>query len=90
MLMRKLRSARVAVPIGMSLIVCGLSLNSISLLLTRMAHSLLHLGVETIDFLHGFFIGIGISLEIAGLVVMLLAVRAARQRDRAPSDAPRA
>ncbi len=83
--MRKQRSARVAVPIGMSLIVCGLSLNSISLLVARAAHTP-HGGQGMSDFLHGFLMGLGIALEIAGLVVMLTAARCATRPERSSSQ----
>lgn len=88
MLMRKLQSPRVAVPVGMALTVCGLSLNSISLLVGRMAHPLLHSSPEMNDFFRGFLIGIGIALEIGGIVVMLLSMCAGKKRGEAPSRSP--
>lgn len=85
MLVRKLQSARVAVPIGMALVVCGLSLNSISLLLARAAHAP-HGGQGMSDFLHGFLAGVGIALEIGGIGVMLPALRCATRPERSSSQ----
>lgn len=84
MLLDRLRSTKVAIPVGMVLVLSGLSLVLISTALPHLSPRFaqpMNLG----DFLHGFVIGVGIALEIGGLIVMLPAALAAREQRRANS-----
>jgi len=74
MLLRIPQSPRTAVRIGMALVVVGLSLNPILMVATRNVQ-LFHLGPDAMDFWRGFMVGLGIVLEICGIVVMLPAAR---------------
>ncbi|MFP5237737.1 MAG: hypothetical protein ACLGSD_17715 [Acidobacteriota bacterium] len=78
MLLKKLQSPRTAVPVGMALIVVGVCLNPILAVSMRNLH-FVHMGHDMADFWRGFMIGLGITLEIAGIMVMLPAVAAARR-----------
>ena len=79
MLFKKLQSPRTAVPVGMALIVLGLCLNPILAVSTRNLH-FAQMGPDMADFWRGFMIGLGIALEIAGIVVMLPAAVAGKRR----------
>lgn len=84
MLLKGLQSPKTAVPVGMALLVLGLCLNPILLVSTRNLH-LAHMGPDMADFWRGFMVGLGIVLEIAGIVVMLPAVIAGKRGSgRAP------
>ena len=79
MLLKKLQSPRTAVPVGMALVVLGLCLNPILFVATRNLH-LPHMGADAADFWRGFMVGVGIALEIAGILVMLPAVVASKRQ----------
>ena len=81
MLMNRLRSAKVAVPIGMSLVSSGLFLGVLSAALPHLSSRFAQPS-QVGDFLRGLAVGLGIGLEICGLVIMLLAVRAGREQKR--------
>lgn len=83
--MNRLRLTIFAVPAGLSLVVCGLLLITTSTLLTHLHLASSTQSLQMRDFLHGFIIGMGIALEIAGLIVMLPAALAAREQRRANS-----
>ena len=78
MLLRKLQSSHSAVPVGMLLAGIGLLLNVTSQGLIQHLQGTAHLSPNTVDFLRGFCIGLGILLEIAGIIAMLPAIRAKR------------
>lgn len=78
MLLKRLQSPKTAVPIGMALIVLGLVLNPILVASTRGLH-FAQIGPDMADFWRGFMVGLGIALEICGIMVMLRCV-VARQR----------
>ncbi len=79
MLFRKLQSPRIAVPVGMLLVCAGLLLSVTSQGLIQHLYGTAHLSTNTVDFIRGFCIGLGIMMEIAGLIVMLLAARERRR-----------
>lgn len=79
MLLKRLQSPKTAVPVGMALIVLGICLNPILLVSTRNLH-IAHIGPDMADFWRGFLVGLGIVLEIAGIVAMLPAVIAGKRR----------
>lgn len=88
MLLRKLQSPRAAVRTGMTLVVVGLLLNTTSLLLMRSVHATHLFSAGDLDFLRGIAVGLGIALEIGGIVVMVPAARA-KQRSHDDSTPPR-
>lgn len=68
----------------MALLCVGLLLNTTSMVLTRSLHASGHFSANSIDFVRGFCVGLGITLEIAAIMAMLPAVRAKRRRSDPP------
>lgn len=84
MLQKKLReSPDKVVAFGLTLVVIGLMMVVIGANWQRIPY-LAHLWPAWNDFLHGFIIGIAITLEIAGVVIN--AIAAANRRKRSSTD----
>jgi hypothetical protein len=81
MLFNRLCSARVAVPVAMSLVSSGLLLIVLSAALPHVSSSFAQLS-QIGDFFRGLAVGVGIGLEVGGLVLMLPALRAVREQRR--------
>jgi sorbitol-specific phosphotransferase system component IIBC len=77
----RLRSAKVAVPAGMSCVASGLLLIAISAALPHLSSRLAQPS-QFADFVRGLAIGLGIAIEIAGLGIMLPAIMAMREQRR--------
>lgn len=65
---------KLAVPVAMTFVVVGLVMTVLSLVLPRMVAA--HPGSDSLDFARGFLVGLGIVLEIAGVVSLSVAARA--------------
>lgn len=83
MLLRRLQSPRTAVPAGMLLVCTGLLLNVTSQGLIQHLYASVHWSTDTVDFVRGLCIGVGIALEIGGMLVMAPAARAKWRRSDA-------
>lgn len=80
MLLRKLNDApEKIVPVGMGLLVVGLSITVIGANWLRSSTPLAHAGTDWNDFFHGLILGLGLALEIAGIA---LTARAAALKKR--------
>ena len=87
MLIDCLRSAKVAVPAGISLVVSGLLLILVSITLRYLHVASFAQPSQVGDFFRGFLVGVGIALEIGGIMVMIPPVLAAfeQRSERASS-----
>lgn len=77
MLLDRFRSIKVAVPVGMAFVVSGLFLVLINSALPYLSPRFVQ-PTELGDFARGFIVGIGLALEIIGIMVMIPAVLAVR------------
>jgi hypothetical protein len=77
MILRKLQTPpQKIVPLAMMLVIVGLAMPAVGGVWLRLASPAPHFGVASTDFLRGFFIGIGIALEVFGVVLLAAATRA--------------
>lgn len=83
MLLRKLQSPRTAIPSGMLLVCAGMLLNVTAQGFIQHVHGSAHWSTGRVDFVRGFCIGLGIALEIGGMLVMAPTARAKWRRSDA-------
>jgi hypothetical protein len=70
-----------AVPVAMTLIVVGLSILTIGICWERFVPIAPHIGTDWNDFFRGLLFGLGITLEISGVVIAArAAIASAKQR----------
>lgn len=71
-----------AVPVAMTLIVVGLSILMIGIGWNRFMPIAPHIGTDWNDFFHGLFFGLGITLEICGVVIATRAAVASSKQHK--------
>lgn len=81
MIVRNLQdSPQRAIPVAMTLVVVGLSFLLIGIAWPRFLPPVAHLGLDWNDFLRGLMFGLGIALEVCGVVIAASAAAAATKK----------
>lgn len=80
MIVRNLQdSPQRAIPVAMTLVVVGLSFLLIGIAWPRFLPAVAHHGLD--DFLRGLVFGLGIALEVCGVVIAASAAAAAKKKN---------
>lgn len=69
-----------AIPVAKTLVVVGLSFLLIGIAWPRFLPPIAHLGINLNDFLRGLMFGLGIALEVCGVVIAASAAAVATKR----------